>query len=215
MLIVDYGIGNLLSISRAVKKAGGNPIISSEPDQIITARRAILPGVGAFGDCIVEIKRRGLYDPLLTSLRNEQQAWLGICVGMQMLTNKSFEFGEHQGFQVIPGEVHKIPNMENDVFIRKLPHVGWNKLLLKNETMWEGGIFKGIKPNSAFYFVHSYSVRSEEKDNILAYAEHDGYVFTAAIQSSNTFGVQFHPEKSGTVGIQVLQNFINLDINSP
>lgn len=201
--VIDYKVGNLLSIQRAVEKIGWSVEVVSKPEQIKNADKLILPGVGAFGEGIRFLSELNLVEPLQEYAKSGK-SFLGICLGMQLLMSTSNEFGEHKGLGIVEGKVTQIP-LENDLKQKhKIPHIGWSPLLTNKD--WSSTIFKGIKPHSTTYFVHSYAVECKD-ENLLAYTEYDRLPVTASIQKDNVFGVQFHPEKSGAVGLRILENF--------
>jgi len=205
--VIDYGIGNLLSVCRAFERLGAQVELTDDWATIKNSSRVILPGVGAFGGCIKELQNRKL-DDLVNEFIMLDRPLLGICVGMQMLLSESSEFGTHQGLNVIPGQVSKIPNIIDEDKTRPVPHIGWSDLIFSN-----GGnrrLFKEISKGAAVYFVHSYYAMPEDRTNISTYVSYEGFDVVASIEKGNVFGVQFHPEKSGQVGLQVLDNFLSL-----
>ena len=188
--IIDYGVGNLFSLSSSFKAIGAKTVITGDPEVIKQADKIILPGVGAFGDAIKKLRQSGL-DKVIISEAEKGKAIMGICLGMQMLFEKSFEYGEHEGLGLIKGKV--VP-MENQIPENlKIPHIGWNALIFKKENP----LFK--------YFEHSYYAETGA-DSLLATAEY-GKELTAAVASGNIYGCQFHPEKSGSVGLNILKAF--------
>ncbi len=196
--IVDYGVGNLFSLESSFNKIGFEVKVTSNADDLKKSERIILPGVGAFGDAAEKLFSSGLVEPLKQEVSNGKPI-LGICVGMQLLFEKSFEFGEHAGLNLIPGTVRAISEViPSDL---KIPQIGWNSLNIKNNDF----IFKNISDGDYVYFVHSYSAFCPEK-YITATTDY-GAVLTAAVQHENIFGVQFHPEKSGDVGLNILKAF--------
>lgn len=210
VVIVDYGIGNLFSVARAVEAVGGEPVISSNPNDIISADRLILPGVGAF-----ERGLKGLDNLSLTqsvkSFAASGRPFLGICLGMQMMLETGTEFGLHEGLGLVPGSVEAIPPQGADGKPHKIPHIGWNGIHAgAHSESWENGILKGIEPSTTFYLVHSYVAKPSNPTNILATCDYNGLSLTAVVQSEMMFGCQFHPEKSGSAGLRVLENFMAL-----
>lgn len=206
--IVDYGVGNLLSAARALGTAGGDVELVSDRAGIAAADRLVLPGVGAFGDCMAELRRRGLVEPILEFARTGRPL-LGICVGMQVLMEYGKEFGHHDGLALIPGHVEKMSDREADGGRLKLPHIGWNELLLPRlANCWDHTILARLPERPAAYFVHSFSVRPAEEAARLAEAEYGGQHLVAAISVGAISGTQFHPEKSGPVGLAILSNFL-------
>lgn len=208
--IVDYGIGNTMSVMRAVEQVGGSPSLSSDPDAIRNADRVILPGVGAFEDGMDGLKRRGLDDAVIEFVATGRPL-LGICLGMQMLMSKSKEHGQHVGLDLIPGKVVEIPCCEGEVRLRKIPHIGWSSLWLRdNNSTWNGTVLEDV-PESAFvYFVHSFMAVPENIEHMAAHCIYEKLPVTAAVRKENVTGCQFHPEKSGPVGLLVVNRFMAL-----
>ena len=200
--IVDYGVGNLYSLHSSFKFIGADVVVTSDPEVIRSADKILLPGVGAFEDAAEKLRRSGL-DRVICEEANNGKPLLGICLGMQMLFERSFEFGEHKGLGLIEGSVRPI----SDVIPKelKIPHIGWNPLVLKKE---QNGIFKYIKDGDCVYFVHSYYA-AECEESVIADTEY-GAPLTAAVARGNVYGMQFHPEKSGEVGLNILRAFCEL-----
>ncbi|MBR1199482.1 imidazole glycerol phosphate synthase subunit HisH [Bradyrhizobium sp. AUGA SZCCT0158] len=206
VIIVDYGVGNLRSVARAVTRCGATPILATTPEQVAQASIMILPGVGAFGSCVAALKAHGLAEPVLQVIASGRPV-LGICVGMQMLMNESEEFGQHAGLGLISGTVKAIPNTGSDGTPHKIPHIGWNGLHPASGD-WAGSIFEDVQPGEACYFVHSFAAQADHAENDLAHCEYNGRRVCAAVRKDNLTGVQFHPEKSGPVGLKILSRFI-------
>ena len=200
--IVDYGVGNLYSLHSSFKFIGADVVVTSDPEVIHSADKILLPGVGAFEDAAEKLRRSGL-DKVICEEAKNGKPLLGICLGMQMLFERSFEFGEHKGLGLIEGSVRPI----SDVIPKelKIPHIGWNPLILKKE---QNGIFKYIKDGDCVYFVHSYYA-AECEESVIADTEY-GAPLTAAVARGNVYGMQFHPEKSGEVGLNILRAFCEL-----
>ena len=197
--IVDYGVGNLFSLCSSFKKIGADVIVTSKKEVIENAQKIILPGVGAFEDAAKKLRETGLGD-VVKAQAKAGKYMKGICLGMQMLLDKSFEYGEHEGLGLISGNVTPIKG-----FVRpdlKIPHIGWNGLHFKREHF----LFKYIKEGDHAYFVHSFHATDCEKD-VIATTEYDKEL-TAAIGKENVLGCQFHPEKSGDVGLNILRAFV-------
>lgn len=196
--IIDYGVGNLFSLVSSLRAIGVEAEITSDVDTIKKADKLILPGVGAFGDAIKKLRDSGLDKVIKEEVKNGKSL-MGICLGMQMLFDKSFEYGEYEGLGLISGEVVELKGdiPEN----LKIPHIGWNALKFENESP----IFKYINEGDFVYFVHSYHAVNCD-DNLIATAEY-GRNVTAAVQSGNVYGCQFHPEKSGDIGLKILKAF--------
>lgn len=196
--IIDYGVGNLFSLSCSFKAIGAETIITGDPDVIRKAEKLILPGVGAFGDAAKKLAESGL-DKVIKEEVSKGKKLLGICLGMQLLFEESHEYGVHKGLGLIKGSV--VP-MENKIPKEyKIPHIGWNPLIFKKDNE----LFKYIKNGDCVYFVHSYYAETE-KDALIATAEY-GEELTAAVAKDNVYGCQFHPEKSGSVGLNILKAF--------
>lgn len=195
--IIDYGMGNLASVSNAFAKLGYETIVSQDPEQILTADKVVLPGVGAFADAIKNIRNMGI-DKTITELMKRNTPMLGICLGYQLLFSESDEDGVHQGLDVIKGRVEKLQLPA----VFKVPHMGWNNI----ETKPGSRLFAGIPQSSYFYFVHSYHTIPED-DSIMAATTDYGIRIVCAIEQGNLVATQFHPEKSGDIGLKVLMNF--------
>ena len=199
--IVDYGVGNLFSLRSSFADIGQQAVATADPDLLAKADRLVLPGVGAFGDAAAALRQSGLDRAVLKAAEGGKPL-LGICLGMQLLLEKSFEYGEHKGLGLIPGEVRPIRQAIPEGL--KVPHIGWNALALTQEGR-ACGLFKNTKEGDCVYFVHSYWAASPAP-YVLAAAEY-GAPLTAAVGRGNVLGVQFHPEKSGSVGLAILRAF--------
>lgn len=209
-LVVDYGIGNLRSVCRALEYCGAEVTLSDNPQQIREADRVVLPGVGAIGDCIHELSTRGLIDALVRFSARERP-FLGICVGMQLMLEYSSEFGRHRCLGWIGGEVAAIPTEGAHVSPCKIPHIGWNVIEVPEaRSSWSGTILDGIEPGQTVYFVHSFAAMPSSEELRLADTSYVGQKICAAVSSGALSGTQFHPEKSGTVGLQIIKNFISI-----
>ena len=196
--IVDYGVGNLFSLKSSLGSIGADVIVTSNPDEIRSADRILLPGVGAFEDAAKKLFDSGLGDVIIEQASKGKKL-LGICLGMQLLFEKSFEYGEHKGLGLIKGEIRPIKDViPQDL---KIPHIGWNSL----EFTKENELFKYIKNGDFVYFVHSFYATCCD-ESVIATAEY-GAPLTAAVANKNVYGCQFHPEKSGEVGLKILKAF--------
>ncbi|MDO5118263.1 MAG: imidazole glycerol phosphate synthase subunit HisH [Eggerthellaceae bacterium] len=211
--IVDYGVGNLFSLTCSFSAIGKNVCVTSDPEVLRAADAVVLPGVGAFGDAIDALRKTGL-DKVVCEIAAEGKPLLGICLGMQMLFDKSYEYGEHEGLGLIPGEVRSLKEVvEPDTLV---PHIGWNALhLVSGEGVCEKGLdepggplLSEVGEGAYVYFVHSFYA-TDCVAHTIALTDYDVPV-TAAVQKDNVFGCQFHPEKSGQVGLAILTSFCNL-----
>ncbi len=209
VILVDYGVGNLLSVARALEACEADIILTDNPDKIAAAERVVLPGVGAIGDCLAELRRRRLIEPVLEFARSGRPM-LGICVGMQVLLEVGEEFGEHQAFGLIPGRVQAIPNTSAEGRPHKIPHIGWAALNPPPAHDWKGTILEDVEPGETCYFVHSFAANPTNPDNILAVSDYNGRRLTAAVQTARVFGTQFHPEKSGKTGLKIISRFLKM-----
>ena len=204
--IIDYEMGNLRSVEKAFEKLGFDARISNKPGDLLTTDKIVLPGVGAFKDCIANLHDGGFVEPLLQHVEAGKPL-LGICVGMQMLFDESEEFGRHKGLGLIPGKVARFPaGMEEGGERLKVPHMGWNTIQIKRPAP----IFKGIAEGSYVYFVHSYYCASDNPENVAANCRYGDIEFTAAIWRDNLMATQFHPEKSQDIGLNIFKNFAEL-----
>ena len=197
--IVDYGMGNLRSVSKAFQSQEFPAVVTRNPEDISQASGLVLPGVGAFGDCVKNLNEYGLIDPILRFI-DSGKPFLGICLGLQVLFEKSEEAPGVKGLGVIKGRVVKFPDFKKERL--KVPHMGWNQISIKKDVP----ILNGVPENSWFYFVHSY-YPSPEDDSVSAVKTTYGFEFTAAVQKDNIFASQFHPEKSSDLGLKMIQNF--------
>ncbi len=196
--IIDYGVGNLFSLCSSLKIIGEDAVITSDENVIKSADKLILPGVGAFGDAMEKLSESGLDKVILEQAKSGKDI-MGICLGMQLLFEKSFEYGEHKGLGLIKGNVVPIEDyIPNNL---KIPHIGWNALHFKNKSK----IYKYIDENDCVYFVHSFYA-ADCDESVTATAEY-GKELTASVQKGNVYGCQFHPEKSGNVGLKILKAF--------
>lgn len=208
--LVDYGIGNILSVQRAFEYCGAQVMTTDDPQTIKNADFLVLPGVGAFADGMRGLSERGLNEAILEFVSKERP-FLGICLGMQMMMGESEEFGVHEGLGLIPGRVVRIPDQDVHGIRQKIPHIGWNSLVLPGEKAnWKGTILEGIEIGETVYFVHSFTAVPINPTNRLADAYYNGQLISAAIQSGYLYGCQFHPEKSGVTGLKIINNFLNI-----
>ncbi len=203
--IVDYGVGNLFSLVSSFRAIGAEAVATSDEALIRTADRILLPGVGAFGDAANKLRASGL-DRVVTEEAKRGKPLLGICLGMQLLFEHGFEYGEHQGLGLIKGSVRPIADVIPSNL--KIPHIGWNALHLTRPSP----LFSHVKEGDCVYFVHSYYA-TECADAVIATAEY-GAPLTAAVASGNVMGCQFHPEKSGEVGLSILRAFCEMEVTA-
>lgn len=203
VVVVDYGVGNLHSVTKALLHQGATVSVTADGEEIERASHVVLPGVGAFEDCRREFHARGLAAPI-TRYIAAGRPLLGICVGAQLLMSESEEFGRHEGLGVIPGRVVRIPSAGV-----KVPHVGWNSLRPPSGT-FERTILESVGASDMVYFVHSYAPVPEDPAHWLAETRYGTIRFASAIRRDNALGVQFHPEKSGETGLRIIASFLAL-----
>ncbi|MEO5844593.1 MAG: imidazole glycerol phosphate synthase subunit HisH [Caldimonas sp.] len=205
--VVDCGSGNLLSVSRALEHCGASVKVSHHGADIERAERVVLPGVGAFADGMAGLRDRQLLEPIRRFAATGRPL-LGICLGMQMLLTSSEEFGHHEGIGLVPGEVLPLPATALDGSRLKRPHIGWADLLASHDAGWAGSPLEGLAQGTSVYLVHSYAAYPSERSDRLAECLYGGNRVVAAIRRENIVGCQFHPEKSGSAGLQVLRRFL-------
>ena len=198
--IIDYDAGNLKSVEKALVSLGEETIITRNFSEILSADKVILPGVGAFGDAMAQLKKYEL-DKVVHEVAEKETPLLGICLGLQLMFESSEETPGVEGLHLLDGHIHRIPDAEGI----KIPHIGWNSLEFPKESR----LFKGIADQSYVYFVHSYYLKATDEAIVAATTEYSTHIH-AAVEHGNIFACQFHPEKSSTVGLQILQNFANL-----
>ena len=196
--IIDYGMGNLRSVQKALEKVGAEARITQNPNDIQKAQRIILPGVGAMQPAMDKLKSLNLIDTIKTAIASDKP-FLGICLGLQLLFEKSSEGGNVQGLGILPGNVERFPKL-------KVPHMGWNQLKIQNKNC---PLLKGVPEMTNVYFCHSYFVQPKNR-TIESTSTDYGIPFSSSVATQNIFGVQFHPEKSQAVGLQILKNFVEL-----
>ncbi len=199
--IIDYGVGNLFSLKSSFAAIGQEAVVTSDPAVIEAADRVILPGVGAFGDAAEKLRQSGM-SQVVKDQAAKGKPIMGICLGMQLLFDKSCEYGEHEGLGLIHGNIRPI----SEIIKRglKIPHIGWNALIMKKES----ALFKYLSEGDCVYFVHSYYA-ADCDENTTATAEYSAEL-TASVENGNVYGCQFHPEKSGEVGLKILKAFCEL-----
>lgn len=198
--ILDYDAGNMKSVEKALKFLGQESVVTRDRKEILAADKVILPGVGAFGIAMENLKKYEL-DKIIKEVVEKKTPFLGICLGMQLLFEGSEESSGVEGLHILDGEIVKIP----DALGLKIPHIGWNSLQLQNE----GRLFQGIPQEAFVYFVHSYYLRAREESIVKAVAEY-GVTIHASVEKENVFACQFHPEKSSSIGLKMLENFTKI-----
>lgn len=198
--IIDYGAGNIQSVSKALAHIGCEAFITRDKDKILKADGAVLPGVGSFGDTMDTMTEYGIKDTVIEYTKSGKP-FLGICLGLQLLFPKSEESPDAEGLGIFDGSITKIPSGEG----LKIPHIGWNSLDIKKSD----GLFKGIGKNPYVYFVHSYFLNASDKSIVSAQTEY-GVTIDAAVEKGNVYATQFHPEKSGETGLKILRNFADI-----
>jgi len=207
--IIDYGVGNLLSVKRGFEYCGAEVVLTSNPKLILNSERVVLPGVGAFPNAMKALGNLNLI-PVIQKLDELRTPLLAICLGMQLLMEESDEFGVTGGLGIIPGRVVEVPIKSTIGGIQKIPHIGWSTLHPSGEAEdWNGSLLENFKPGDACYFVHSFMAQPSDEKNRVADAMYGGHRISAMISKNRTIGCQFHPEKSGEVGLRILRNFIS------
>lgn len=206
--VLDYGLSNLLSVQRAFEHLGAQVTVTSDPAQVLAAEALVLPGVGAFRDGMAGLNKLGLAAPLRQKAAAGTPV-LGICLGMQMLFDESEEFGLHKGLGLIPGRVVKIPDTDTEGAPLRVPQVGWNSLLPQNGAAdFSGTLLADVQPEQEVYFVHGYEAKPALAEDFVAGTLYGGRTICAAARHGSVFGCQFHPEKSGRVGLSILSRFM-------
>ncbi|MCD8155946.1 MAG: imidazole glycerol phosphate synthase subunit HisH [Clostridiales bacterium] len=198
--VIDYDAGNLKSVQKALAFLGEESVITRNPKEILSADKVILPGVGAFGDAMENLRQLGLV-PVIREVADRQIPFLGICLGLQLLFESSEESPGAEGLGILKGKILRIPDTEG----LKIPHIGWNSLDLQNH----GRLFAGLEEEPYVYFVHSYYLKAEEEEIVKTSTEYGTHIH-ASVEQGNIFACQFHPEKSGEVGLRILRNFCDL-----
>ncbi|MCY3869489.1 MAG: imidazole glycerol phosphate synthase subunit HisH [Gemmatimonadetes bacterium] len=193
--VVDYGMGNLRSVQKAFEHVGAKAVIVDSPGDIDAAERVVLPGVGAFGDAMNNLKTAGLIAPIVRAI-SEGRPFLGICLGLQLMFAESEEMGQHRGLDILSGKVKRFPEGQ------RVPQIGWNEVRIQRET----ALLDGVPDRSYFYFVHSFFVASERDEDVVGVTDY-GIDYASIAGNGRAFGVQFHPEKSQDAGLKILKNF--------
>ena len=206
--VIDYGVGNILSVLRGFEYFGATVELTSDPEKILSAQRVVLPGVGAFPKAMEALTSLNLVK-VIQELANKGTPLLAICLGMQLLLEESDEFGKTAGLGLIPGRVVAVPNTTIDGVVQKIPNVGWSSLNVSNlRGSWENTLLQDNQPGDAAYFVHSFMSLPSDQKNQIAYTNYGGHKISAVINRDKITGCQFHPEKSGLVGLKILGRFI-------
>jgi glutamine amidotransferase len=203
--IIDYKLGNLFSVNQALTNIGLNVSLSSDKDEIYAADALVLPGVGAFGDAMNNLKKLGLVDPIIESVSNGKP-FMGICLGLQLLFTESEEFGSSKGLDLVSGQVKRFSNIQPDGEKRKVPQIAWNQIHKSDGGNWEGSPIRNVKEGEYMYFVHSLYVEPAESVE-LTRTDYDGQSYVSSILKNNIFACQFHPEKSGTEGLKIYKEW--------
>jgi glutamine amidotransferase len=207
--VIDYGVGNLLSVKRSLENQGAEVCVTSDPKIIRSSQKLVLPGVGAFPRAIQALRELKLVEAI-QEYAGKQRPLLAICLGMQLLLEVGEEFIETSGLSLVPGRVVELPRRTLQGEILRIPHIGWNRLLPQRDPNdWQDTILGNVEVGAAVYFVHSFMVQPVNQTNILAHALYGGYKVPAVISSNFITGCQFHPEKSGLVGLKIIRNFIS------
>jgi glutamine amidotransferase len=209
VVVIDYGLGNLHSVQRGLEQCGATVTVTADPMRILAAPRVVLPGVGAFGNAMHELKQLGLVE-VVRSVAASGKPLLGICLGMQLLLDESEEFGTHRGLSIIPGRVVAMPVTTVEGYAQKIPHIGWNALLPAEGSHWRDSVLVNVKEGEAVYFVHSFMAQPHSAADRLAECAFGGHRVAATICRGKVIGCQFHPEKSGKVGLAILSAFCAL-----
>ena len=208
-VVIDYGIGNTFSVMQALEKLGANAELTSNFDTILAADRVILPGVGAFGRAIARLRNIGLEEVLLEYV-STGRPFMGICVGMQLLMERGYEFGEHQGLGLLQGAVEKIDFGSLDETKERVPIIGWNHIHTNPNNASQERLFVSDDQKASYYFVHSFEVKPENQEHIAAWSTVGQNELVAAVAHDNIFGVQFHPERSSYFGLRFLEKFLSI-----
>jgi glutamine amidotransferase len=201
--VIDYGIGNLHSVVKALRHEGAEVTVSADRSDVAAAERLVLPGVGAFADGMKGLTERGLVEPI-RAYAETGRPLLGICLGMQLLLGESEEFGRHLGLGIVPGRVVEIRREQGF----KVPQIGWNRIFPPNGAGWGGTLLDTLEPGTMVYFVHSFTAVPEREADRLADSLYAGQRISAAVRRGQVWGCQFHPEKSGSKGLAILRRFL-------
>lgn len=210
--VIDYGVGNILNLIRALEYCGAEATLTDSSEMITNAERLVLSGVGSFPKGMLELRQRGLINPIV-KYAVSGRPFLGICLGMQMMFDCSEEFGLHEGLGLIAGKVTAIPSKGKNDQPVKIPHMGWNEIEQSSSgTKWENTILAGLTSGTSFYFVHSYTAIPLNPEHRLAECDYNGIPISAVVRSDSKYGCQFHPERSGEFGLTIIKNFIGMSL---
>jgi len=205
--VVDYGMGNLLSVRRAFEYIGADVVLTADPGDVDEAERLVLPGVGAFADGMMELRERGLVEPIRRFAASARPL-LAICLGMHLLLEESAEFGRHEGLGILPGRVAELPRSSNGK-PNKVPHIGWSSIRPPEDAShgWKGSPLEPLHADVDVYFVHSFVAEPADPEFVLAEVRSERWAFPAALRQGSVVGTQFHPEKSGPAGLAIVRAF--------
>jgi glutamine amidotransferase len=206
--IVDFGLGNLFSVLQACLELGAQAEITTDPEKVKNAQGVILPGVGAFGDAITNLRKSGM-DHVLKEAFDQGKPIMGICLGLQLMFQTSEEFGSHEGLGFIKGTVKRFPSVTMTGTKIRVPQIGWNQIVTPNKKLWDSSPLSSLMPEEFMYFVHSYYVLPEDSSVIVSTTEYGSFKYCSGIKKNNLFAVQFHPEKSAEKGLEIYKNWLN------
>lgn len=207
VVVIDYGVGNLLSVQRGFERCGARVILTADPKKILSAKRVVLPGVGAFANAMMALNNLGMVE-VIRELSDRKTPLLGICLGMQLLLEESDEFGTTEGLGLIPGRVIAVPDLTLSGGVQKIPHIGWSALQPSNGNAdWQNTLLKDNHQGDAAYFVHGFMANPQKASHRIADCLYGGHKISAMIGRDHIVGCQFHPEKSGEVGLKILRRF--------
>lgn len=208
--LLDYGMCNMLNVARALEHAGADVHVTEDPRDAVAAERLVVPGVGAFSECMKAVNKLGHGDAIREFVQSGRPM-LGICVGMQILFDASEEFGETAGLGILPGRVRAVPGTTTSGVAQRVPHIGWNELIEPQVgRSWNGTLLDSFaKPGPAVYFVHSFAAQPLRDEDRLADCQYGGHRISAMVKRDNVTATQFHPERSGTVGLRLLEKFVS------
>ncbi|MEI6079333.1 MAG: imidazole glycerol phosphate synthase subunit HisH [bacterium] len=206
VFVVDYKVGNLYNLCRALRHVGLDPVISSDKKEIMSADALILPGVGAFGEAMDNLHKMDLVGPIKNYV-SMGKPFIGVCLGMQLLFTESHEFSVCKGLNILEGSVLRFPNVNDKGLKVKVPQISWNNIYKKDESKWQNSPLKDTNNGAYVYFVHSYYVKPDKEDVILSETVYEGVKYCSSIMKDNIYAFQFHPERSGLTGLKIINNF--------